>query len=159
MARSFSGAFLQDMLSQDTGEAILILITIDHADLPSPLRVSSDAVDTTSGGETFVAFPFAFQPPAEPEDSQQTPFARIQISNIDKQIGEALESISSPATFSVSIVRASAPDTIVLPWPEFKLREVRFDGSFVSGDLSLSDYTTEPFPPYSYVPGYCRAMF
>ncbi len=158
MPRSFSGPMIQAMMSQECGEAVLVLLTIDHADLLTPLRVTSDAVETVSSGHSYVAYPFEIVLPSEPEDTAVS-VSRVRISNVDQEIGDALRALQSPAEFTIALVRGAAPDTIEAAWPYFKLREVKYDGLFVSGDLSLDDFSTEPCPAHSYTPSTAPAIF
>jgi len=46
MSRSTSATFREAIYAQQTGEAFLLLIELNHASLSNPLRVGSDAVDT-----------------------------------------------------------------------------------------------------------------
>lgn len=161
MPRIVSSEMLQAMYSQETGEAIIVLLTIDHADLLQPLRVTSDGADTVSNGNTFTSFPFDFVVPNEPEDGR-SPRTRVQISNVDRQIVEALRGIGAengPPTFDAMIVRASEPDQIEAQWPQFTLREGIYDGMWVSGELSLDDILQVRYPADSYMPSLFPGLF
>ncbi len=158
MARVLSSAMLQDIYSQQTGEAVLVLLTLDHTDLGSPLRVSSDAVDTVSNGDTFVAFPFDIVLPDEPEDDR-SPRARLRISNVEQDITDTLKTISGAPTITMQIIRASAPDTIEVSWPDFKLREATYDSLYVQGELTLDDFMLEPYPADIYAPSTFPGLF
>lgn len=158
MPRTVSSEMLQAMYAQETGEAILCLITVDHDDLAAPIRVTSDAVDTESNGHTFIAYPFQVVLPDEPEDDR-APLAKLTISNVDREILAALRAISSPASVTMEIVRGSDPDTVEVSFPDFKMRAVPYTALTVSAELMLDDYTTEPWPADTYVPSTHPALF
>ena len=101
MSRPVSLTFKQAVNAQETSEAFLILITIDHPDLSQPIRVTSDAVDTTSRSNLFVAFPFELTLPADSED--RPPRASLRIDNVDRQIVQAIRDITSAPSVLMEI--------------------------------------------------------
>ena len=157
MTRSVSTTFKQAVAAQETGEAFLVLLTISHADLAAPIRVSSDAVNTTSRGETYVAFPFDL---SLPDDNQSSaPRARLTIDNVDRQIVEAIRQIQSPPTVQLVVVLSSDPDTVEAEFPAFKLRSVEVDILTVRGDLTIELFEDEPYPAGSFVPSAFPGLF
>ncbi len=143
--------------SQDTGEAFLILLTIDHADFTVPIRVVNNTEDVTSNGEVYVAFPFSLTLPDEDENREVT--AKLTIDNVSREITQALRLIGSPPTIDVSVIRAAAPNTLEISLPTFIMRDVVWDVTTVSGELVLGDITTEPYPQLSFTPGQFAGLF
>lgn len=157
MSRTLTQATRQAVFASQTGEAFLCLVTIDHPELAQPVRVSSDAVDTASRGDTFTAMPFQI---ALPEDSDaRPPRAKLKIDNVSRKIVETLRSISSAPTVLIELVRGADPDTVEASFPDFKLREGRYDVLTVEGDLDLEDYLTEPYPAGVFSPAHFRGLF
>ena len=144
MSRSTSLTFREALFAQQTDEAILILLTLDHDDLGSPIRVSSDSVDTISNSETFYACPFQITLPDE-RDEHVTE-ARLTIDNVDRVIVTALRSVSSPPEVTIQIVLGSDPDTIEAEWNDFLLKDTDYDDLVVTGRLSLDHLMNEPIP-------------
>lgn len=157
MSRNISATGKQALFSQETSEVFLILITIDHADLAQPIRVTSDSVDTVSRGNTFVAFPFELDLPTDTFDAP--PRARLTIDNIDRQIVQAVRDISSPAEVLMEIILASAPDNVEVSFPDFKLSNVNYDALTVSGDLIVEDFSAEPYPARVFGPADFPGIF
>ena len=147
----------QAVFASQTGEAFLALITIDHAELAQAVRVTSDAVATTSRGDSFVAFPFEVVLPED--NSERPPRARLKIDNVDRAILRQLRAISSPATVLIEMVRGDDPDTVEASFPDFKLRDVGYDVLAVEGSLDLEDFISEPFPAGVFSPGNFEALF
>lgn len=130
--------------AQETDEVWLVLITIDHDDLSQAIRVVNNTEDVTSRGDTYTAFPFDITLPDAREDAP--PRARLVIDNVSREIAEAVRSISSAASVTLEVIRAADPDVVERSWPFFKLRNVKWDVGKVSGDLTLEDFTSEPYP-------------
>ena len=157
MSRNISSLTAQSIYSQESGDAFLILLTIDHANLTAPIRVSSDAIDTISNGNNFTAFPFDITLPDDQENS--SPRAKLVIDNIDRQVVSAVRSIDSAANVLIEIVRAADPNTIEAQFIDFKLTNVSYDAQKVEGDLTIEDFTAEPFPAASFSPSLFPALF
>ena len=157
MSRTLSLSARQALFSAETGDAFLILLTLSHPSLIDPIRVSSDAVDTLSRTLLFTAFPFDL---VIPDDTQGTgPRARLVIDNIDRSIVSALRGITSAPSALIEIVRTADPDTVEASFPDFKLTNVVYDALSVSGDLTVEDFTAEPWPQAVFSPANFPGMF
>jgi hypothetical protein len=119
-------------------------LTISHPDINPAIRVVNNTEDVTSRGETFVAFPFDLTLPDQREDAP--PRARIVIDNVSREISQSVRSITSAPSVTLEIIRAAAPDTVEASWPFFSLRNVKWDINQISGDLTVEDFTSEPYP-------------
>jgi len=157
MSRSLSSTAIQAINGQETAEVFIILLTLDHPDLSQPIRVSSDSVATTSRSNTFVSFPFQLSLPDDKENS--SPRARLSIDNVDRQIVTALRSINSAPTLLMEIILASDPDIVEASFPDFKLTNVSYNARIVEGDLTIEDFTSEPYPSAVFSPGFFPGIF
>lgn len=131
-------------------DGFLVLLTIEHDDLAVPIRVVNNTEDVDSNGETYTAFPFEVSMPTDSDDGP--PRMHLVIDNISREIGEAIRTITSPATVSASAVRLADPDSVEATAPDFTLRNVTYDALTVQGDLELEDVSREPFPARTYSP-------
>jgi len=157
-ARNPSATFKRAIFASQTGEAFLMLLTIDHASLGAPIRATSDSVATVSNGNTFVAYPFRLE--LSPEGEKATPRMRLQIDNVDREIVQALRNAGLTApTVTAQVVLGSDPDTIEAEFPEFKLRSASYDALVVEGELRLEDFTTLPYPFLTYTPSRFPGLF
>ena len=138
-----SDVFKADVFAQETEEAFLILLSIIHPDMVT-LNVTSDGVDTVSNGVTYTPYPFRLTLPRS--DPQQQPRAKIEIDNVDRVIVLAIRLLTSEPEIQIKIVRASAPDTVEVEFTGFKLRNTFYDALVVTGDLTVEDFLTEPYP-------------
>jgi hypothetical protein len=157
VSRNLSSLTRQALYAAETGEIFLVLLTLSHAGLSAPIRVTSDAVTTLSRGNTFVSFPFDLVLPDDQEN--RAPRARLVIDNIDRQIVTAVRSLSTPLTALIEIVRAADPDVVEARFIDFKLTNVSYDAHKVEGDLTIEDFTSEPFPAASFSPSLFPGLF
>lgn len=128
----------------------LVLLKIDHADLATPIRVVNNTVDITSGGDVYTAVAFEIRLPDSLEDAP--PRSRLRISNVSREIAEAVRSITSAADVTIEVVRQDDPDTIEVSWTAMRLSNVRWDFLTVEGDLEFEDLTREPYPYLTFSP-------
>jgi len=75
MPRTLSNAALASMNAQATGEVWLVLLTLSHPTLATPIRLVNNNEDVVSRGSTFLAFPFEVELPGE--DPDQPPKAML----------------------------------------------------------------------------------
>ena len=157
MSRIISSLSRQSLYAGESGDAFLVLLTLSHASLSPPIRVTSDSVDTVSRGDNFIAFPFEISLPDD--EDRRPPRARLGIDNIDRRIVQAVRSLSAAPAVLIEIVRAAAPDTVEARFVDFRLTNVTYDSSVVEGDLTVEDFTTEPFPSASFSPSLFPGLF
>lgn len=145
-------ALTSSAFAADTADVWLVLVTIDHDDFAEPIRVVNNTENVTSRGELYVGFPFDATLPDSREDA--SPRARLVIDNTSREIAQAIRSITSAPIVTLEIIRAADPDTVEISLPYFTLRNVKWDAGKVSGDLSLEDFTSEPYPAGTFTPAY-----
>ena len=157
MSRNLSTETLKALYAPETDEAFIILLTLTHENLAEPLRVCSDSVDVTSRDQEFIAFPFEL---ILPDDRENTPpRARLVIDNVSREIMLALKSITTAAGVLMEIVRAGDADVVEASFPDFKLTNVKYNALTVQGDLTLEDFTAEPYPATLFTPSHFPGLF
>lgn len=119
-------------------EAFLILLTISHAHLEVPIRLTSDAVNTTSRGNSFIALPFE---PVSPDDQEsKTPNASLIINDIDGQVFQAVRNLTSSPNILIEFVRVTAPEVVKLQFVGSITSVNTFtDSQAVQLDLAIKD--------------------
>jgi len=157
MSRNISALARQSLFASETDDAFLILLTLSHPDMAAPIRVTSDAAETESNGHIFTPFPFTLTLPDDID--AQSCRAQLTIDNVDRQIVLAVRSLSGAVSALIQIVRAAAPDVIEAQFPDFKLANLSYDAWRVSGDLTVEDFTAEPFPAAIFSPGLFPGLF
>jgi len=132
------------------------LLVIDHADLASPIRVVNNTEDVTSNGDVYSAFPFTLAIPKKILDGP--PSARLQISNVSREIVQAVRTITSAASVSIYVVRREAPDTYEHQYEGMTLHDVQWDALTVSGTVRFENLAGEPFPARTFSPAEFRGL-
>ncbi len=155
MSRAISGAFRRALLLQESGEAIIAFLTIDHDDLAAPIRVASDGVDYSWQGEDWIGFPFKMHLLS---DDEGAPKCQIEVQNVDRAIGDKLRALSSTARLRLDLVAASEFDQTADPRTplgappveysanHLRLANVSVDAMMITGDVISRDYSQDSFP-------------
>ena len=141
---SISTAGATELLQQDVPTPWLLLLTITHPTMPTPIRLSSDAVDTISNGQTFQHFPFELILPDDVEG--RAPQAQLRIDNTSQEIIALLRGLTTPPSLTIQIVRSATPDVIEREWSGLEWRSSQYDIGAISGTLTIEDMALEEFP-------------
>jgi len=157
MSRNLSPQARSALYAPQTSDVFVVLLTLSHDNLPEPIRVSSDAVNTVSRGNTYIAYPFDLTLPDESEG--RPPRARLVIDNIDRLIIGSLRQIQTAPKLCIEIVRSAAPDVIEAIFDDFRLANVIYDSQSVSCDLTIEDFTSEPYPSSTFCPSLFPGLF
>jgi len=155
--RNVSDAFQGAVFRSQTDEVFIVLLTIDHENLAEPIRVTSDAVNTISNGDTFIPYPFAVQLPSEQNDS--VPIAKLSIDNVHRLIGQTIREIDTPPEVTVQIVLHSDPDLVEAEWTGLIIEKVSYNALTVEADIVGPDILNEPFPGDKFTPDKFPGLF
>jgi hypothetical protein len=143
---------------RENDKPVLYLLTIQHLDLASPLRLVTNTVgdDILSNGNIFTAAPFDI---LWPSDDEEAPTAQLEVLNVDRAIGEALDSIVTAAECTLQVVLATSPDTIDREGKKFQLRNAQWNGGIMTADLGQAYFASEPWPRYRVTPKSFPSLF
>jgi hypothetical protein len=168
MSRTASATFKNAVYASETGEVAVLLITMDHASLSDPIRISTDNADTftvdgqtvrgtISRGENYLFCPIDV---ALPDDSYESiSQATLRIDNVNRDILYAIRLLTSAPTVTMEVVLASSPNTVEASFPNFSLGSVTANAESVEGVLTLGCFLGEPFPGGSMNPSNFPGMF
>lgn len=157
MSRSVTNAFIAACNAPVTDEGLLVLITIDHDDLPDPIRIVNNGANVVSNGETFLACPV--QPTLSDDSDDRPPQAKLVMDNIDRTIVAAVRSIVTPPTVTLQLVKISDLDTIEAEFTDFQMKEVNYNQLTIEGTLTLEGLFSENVVGYSFTPGLFPGLF
>lgn len=158
MPRNVSTTALQSMLAEQTGEAWLVILKIEHSNLPSPIKVVNNNENVSRSDGTYEAFPFDVQMPDDRED--QTPQARLTIGNIDRSIIEELRKMATSPTITMSVILASSPDTVEAGPFAFQLKSISYDSMTIQARMGYDEeFLQEPHPNLTFTPTTTPALF
>lgn len=145
------------LFASETSEVFLSLVTIDHDDLGSPVRIVNDLQSIVSNGDTYEPFPFEIVLAASQAEELVT--ATLRICNVDRGIVTALRPLTSAPTVTIQIILASDPDSVQLGPQTFTWRVATYDARAVEGELQLEDILSEPYPGDRVTPSLFPGVF
>lgn len=148
-------ALKRAVLKQNSDEVLITLLTFSGTGFDT-FRVCNNDTDIVSRSNTFTAFPFSLK---EPGDGEDAPAAELQIANVDRQIGQAIDAADGPAYVLIELVLASAPDDVQKSFDGLELRSTSRSMLLVQGSLQSAQFTSEPYPKIRATPGRLPGLF
>lgn len=145
--RSISTDGRAALYASQTDDVWLQLLTIEHDDIVTPIRLVNNTEDVISRGDTYAAFPFELSLPATAQESVE-----LTVDNVTRELVEEVRSIDTPLTITMEIVRAADPDTVEAGPFEYQSRSVEYDVQRMRFTLAYEPILQEPFPAYTYTP-------
>jgi len=155
--RNMSEDFRKEFYAPQTGEALITLLKVFHAESGVDLRLCNNHTDIVHNGETFSALNFRIMIPPDTEEGM--PKVSLSIDNVDRQIVHAARTVHTPMNIEMAIVLSNDVNTVEMGWFEFLLRNVRYDRYTVSGDLWYEDVMNDRFPKDEFIPSLFPGLF
>jgi len=156
--RDLSTAWLEAIHAETTDKVFLHLLTITHADLTTPIRLTDDRADIVSRSNTYTAFPFSISLP--PSIENEVPSVRLVIGNVSRELMDEIRTITTPPTISLELISHDAPDTVEIGPLDFKLKSADYDAQTIEASIGFEeDFLTEPFPAARFTPQGFPALF
>lgn len=157
MRPDISNAFLAAAKAQESGETFVILVTLEHEDLPEPIRLNNAGANLTSRGLPFLAS--FMQPTILDDDPDRAPRAQLLVSNIDRTMIAALRSTINPCRVTLEMVKASALDYVEFRMTNLEMRTVSYDALLIQGDLTPVRLRARNAVEYRITPNYFPGLF
>lgn len=150
MSRDVSATARAALYAPQTSEVLLTLLTIDHDDMPSPVRFVDNLEDVTSRGDTYTAFPFRAVLPADVEG--ELPQVEVVVDNVTRELVAEIRSIATPASVTLEIILASDPDTVEAgPW-HLEVVAATYTATEIRLTLTAEALMSEPYPVGLFTP-------
>jgi len=160
MTRQISADGIKELFSDETGHVFLYLMEIDHANMPSPIRVVDNNEDITHNGNTYLAFPFEITLASDTEEN--IPTVNLKFDNIDRRIIDDIRSITTAPDIELEVVRvdeAGNVSTEIGP-STFKMNKVNYDSLTITAELGYeADYLNEPAVKDRFDPAVAPGLF
>lgn len=165
--RTLSLDMRRAMTAEQTGALPIWLLTVEHPDLPAPIRLSSDATarlsveplvyGTVSRGHEYLYVGLTAQ---VPEDrAEASPALTIGIEGASDQVRQILEATTAPAAATLELVMEAAPDVVEDAYGGFRVIAGSYDQAKGQITLGLPDLSVEPWPAGRFVPSYFPGLF
>ena len=141
---TISAAGTAELAAQECGTAWLALLTLEHPELDAPIRITSDAVTTTSNGFSFQPFPFEVTLPEDVEGGRRR---RSCASTTPRRRSSALlRGLTTAPSLKIEIVRSATPNVIEREWSGLEWRSSQYDIGAITGMLTVDDLALEGVP-------------
>lgn len=142
-------------------EIEVALFVIEHPDLPTPIRLSTDNTERLSDDPLIYGTRSAWagaNPMAEPyvwiiasavlpDEAEDAPAsAQIVVENLDAGMVELLRSFTTPASVRMAVVLASSPDLVEAEWAGLTITQANITSGDITLSLSRDEVELEPFP-------------
>jgi hypothetical protein len=148
--RTVSADFLEDLYKESTEIVVHELVTIQHDDLPTPIRLCNNTEKVESRGNDYLPFPFLARIPSTVEN--EVPKIQIVFDNVSQELLEEIRSITTPPTIDLEVVSSRDANTVEAgPW-SFTMKGAQYDQNIIEIELSYEDYLQEPFPFERFTP-------
>jgi hypothetical protein len=147
---TYSSNFVEAVVSQNTDEVFLFLLTLDHEDLEEPIRVVNNVENITSNGNVYTAFPFELILPQD--DGDTLPQVIISLSNVDLSLVDEIRSLTGALTVTLEIVLASSPNTIEMSIDGMQTISIQYDAQKIEATCQVEDTLNLVFPNDAYLP-------
>ena len=147
---TYSANFIEAVVSQNTDEVFLFLLTLDHDDLVSPIRVVNNVENITSNGRVYTAFPFNLILPQD--DGDTLPQVIISLSNVDLSLVDEIRSLTGALTVTLEVVLASSPNTIEMSIDGMQTISIQYDAQTIQATCQVEDTMNLIFPSDAYLP-------
>jgi len=106
----------------------------------------------------FVFFPMEITLPSESDDGSSN--CTIAINFASKELIEFIRTnLTAPAKILLQLVLSSNPGYVEASFSNFYITGVTYSAQGVNLDLSMINYSTEPFPAYNFSPKYFPGLF
>jgi hypothetical protein len=160
MRTGLSATFVSESFAQRSGQALIPLMMLYHADLPAVICRAGNGTDVPSNGLTYTAARIEVK---LPDDEEGRPTrAQVSVSDLDGEIVRAVRSLAGAAvapTVTLSLVLLDSPDTVqgsaVILW----LRDWSASAGIWTGELAATDTASEPYPRHLLTPEIAPGMF
>lgn len=173
MPKATSTEWRQWVKEYDADDPMIILIELTHPNIDGIIRISSDMTEfyqldpesqepvygTTHNGNKYYCLPFSFTIPDQPDDSDATVKAQIQIDNVNRDYVEAVRNMDIAPTLVVKFVLKSSVNVVQQQMPSMRIKEITYDAALITGEIEPDDYRIEPFPSPQFYPSRFPGLF
>lgn len=158
MPRTLPTTVITAVNSQTTSRAFLVLLDVYHS-LIGTYRFVNNTENITSGGNTYLAYPFSITIP--PDDPELQIRARLRISHVTSELN-VLRTVAGRrerATVAIKVIDAAVPNTILQSISGLVMASVAYNADVMDIDLTIDNFLTEPFPSATFSPATFPGIF
>jgi ABC-type cobalt transport system substrate-binding protein len=166
--RILSLNFREALFAPESGEVPIFLLTITHASLSEPIRLTTDPTEvattdpeltykTESRGNDYLYVGVDVTVPNE--EDRSPPASKLTISNVTRDLIPFARSVSTPPAVKIEAVLKSDPDTVELEFPQMDMINLTYNAAQLEFDLVIDSLTAEAYPAGTFSPSQFPALF
>ena len=156
MANPISNVLLAELYKQESGDPLLMLVTLSDPSFPT-IYLVNNTVDIVSRGNTFQAFPMMIRLPAD--DGESAREVNIEFDNVSLELIEEFRAITRPIDVKIELVLASNPSNVQLSYEELKIRNISYNQQKIIAKLYMDSFLNVELDAEKYVPSKYLALF
>lgn len=158
---------LRAMFSPDADDTLIALLTITGG--AETIRLASGYTQrlsetddeivygVVSRGQDFVFLPFELSLPTE--EQQAPPRSTITMHDVTRYLTPVIREMKEALTVTIELVLRSSPDDVEVEFPDFLMGSIQYNKDTVSAELTVETLINEPFPSFTFTPGYFPGLF
>jgi hypothetical protein len=154
---TYSSAFVEAVVSQNTDQVFLFLLTLNHTDLTNPILVVNNTENITSNGNVYTAFPFNLVLPQD--DGESLPQVVITLSNVSLEFIDEIRGLNGALDVKLDVILASSPNTIEMSIDGMKTYTISYDAQNIQATCQIEDVLNMSFPNELYLPSNFPGLF
>lgn len=154
---TFSASFVEAVVSQNTDQVFLFLLTLNHPELSAPIRVVNNTEDLVSNGHNYTAFPFNLVLPQD--DGDTLPQVIITLSNVTLEFIDEIRSLTGALDVTLQVVLASSPNYVEMSIEGMKTYTINYDAQTIQAVCQVEDVLNMSFPNELYLPSNFPGLF
>lgn len=174
MSRTLSNAAIQQLLTPDADDPLILLVSITAPNnVPGPdtlrfanawtTRLTSLETDesltvygVTSRGDDYVFLPIDI---VLPQSDDAAPRARISLHDVTREAMPLVRGVTGAPSVLLELVLASDPDTVEMTVSGLVMSDITYNKDVISADLVADNLALEPFPSHTFVPANFPGLF
>ena len=165
---SLSPACLRAMLSPETNEDIITLITFTGGGIVGAARIADgyttriletagDVIyGVVSRGEQYTYLPFEI---TLPNDDDAEPGCQLVMHDVTHSAMPTLRTLTGPPNVTIELVLRSSASTVEASFPGFMMGAVTYTDSTITCQMTVASLSHEPFPCHAFTPSYFPGLF
>ena len=154
---NLSPELLAQLFAQESNDPFLMLVTLNHSSMPSPLYFCTNSVNVISRGITFIPFPMSIV--LAPDDGESNREVQMTFDNVSREIIDELRSVTDPISVTIEMVLASNPDYVQIVLEDLKIKNISYDRQRISAKLYLDTFLNVGMTSEDYTPQNFRGLF
>lgn len=166
MSKSLSTEFVSAMTEQTTNILLLCLLRVKHGNQMIHIVNNTEPVRTNPNifliGRTLTWQPFPFSITLPQDGNEQVPTIPVRVMNITQEVSRFARTVAGStdiAQADLYIVTFNNPNTILLKFENFDIKNVQYDMNTVTFDMRLHQTLERAFVKNEFTPSSFPNLF